>query len=116
MTTDQTQEIVREAQKRDDDPALLQGTAARVAMFVLALFMAVGPMLYYIPQFTGWRDVVGYCVALGMVACSPLLTLLVPRAEQERYRQALLDSERARQQYQTELAAQRAAKPPGGTP
>lgn len=108
MTTEETRSIVARAQAEDDDPALLSGTTARTTMFAFALLLVVGPMLYYIPEFHGWRDVVGWLVALLMAASSPLITLLVPRAEQERYRQALLDSEQNRAKMRGEMNELRA--------
>lgn len=108
MTTEETRSTVARAQAEDDDPALLTGIKARVAMFIFALLLVVGPMLYYIPEFRGWRDVVGWIVALLIASSGPLITLLVPRDEQERYRQALLESEQSRAKMRGEMNELRA--------
>jgi hypothetical protein len=73
-------------------------------MLGFALFLAVGPMLFFIPHFNGWRSVVGWVAGLGMAACSPLMAALIPRKEQERYRQALIESELRRRNLSTELS------------
>jgi hypothetical protein len=107
MTEDTHAEIVRSAIAEGDDPALLSGNRAKVAMLGFALFLAVGPLLFFIPYFDEWREVVAYIVALGMAACSPLIAALIPRKLQEQYRQALIESEQRRRQMHTEVVSMR---------
>lgn len=122
MTNDQHAEIVRSARDEGDrDPALLSGTKARIAMFVLSEILVIAPMLLWVPEFEGWRAVLGFVAALAMAAAGPAVALLIPRAIQEEYRQALIESEDRRSKLNTELARQRefaaglkAGKPAGG--
>jgi len=124
MTDSEQSQVVQQAA----DPALLSGRNAKFAMYLFACLLAVGPLLYYIPDFPNWRDVVGYLVAVGMAIASPTITLLIPKDVQEQYRQALLDADARNQQLHDRLQEMRATfeRPPtertratdrsGGTP
>lgn len=118
MTGDQHAAIVHRA-NTDRDPALLSGTSARVVMFVLSEVLVIAPMLLWVPEFEGWRAVLGFIAALAMAAAGPAIALLIPRAVQEEYRQALIESEERRAKLNSELvrsrefaATLRASSPP----
>lgn len=106
MTNDQHAAIVQRAEE-ERDPALLSGTKARVAMFVLSEILVIAPMLLWVPEFEGWRSVLGFVAALAMAAAGPAVALLIPRAVQEEYRQALIESESRRARLNLELSQSR---------
>ena len=107
MTDETHSEVVRTALAEDDDPAILTGMKAKVAMFFLAEILAVGPVLIFIPHFDGWREVVGWMMAVVLCAVGPAIALLIPRKQQEQYRQALIDSEARRRTLNVELVSSR---------
>jgi hypothetical protein len=80
-------------QSAERDAALLSGRAARFVMFLIAGLLASGPMLYYIPPFPGWREAVAWCSAFLISLAGVLSAFLIPKKEQEIYRQALLESD-----------------------
>lgn len=89
--------------------ALLSGRSARLTVWIFALICAAAPMLTYIPPFTGWRDIVGWWVLFLAALASPILTGLVPREDQEAFRQALVESEAQRRALHEELKTYRSS-------
>lgn len=100
MTDDTKAEVLTAAQQ---GKALLSGKKARLVVISFAMLGAAVPMLTYIPSFDNWRDVVAWSALFIWGMASPLIAGLVPKEEQEWYRQALLDSEAQRRAMHEEL-------------
>lgn len=103
-----------------DGPLLLSGAKARFLVICGALLAAAVPYLTFIPQFDGWRDVIAWIAGFASVLIGVLIAGLVPKQEQEWYRQALVDSEAQRRAVHAELQLYRSsggiARPKIGDP
>ncbi|MEO7973688.1 MAG: hypothetical protein ABIU84_08870 [Thermoanaerobaculia bacterium] len=100
MTDDTKAEVLVSAKQ---GKALLSGKKARLVVICYAILGASVPMLTYIPSFDNWRDVIAWTALFVWGISSPMLAGLVPKEEQEWYRQALLDSEAQRRAMHSEL-------------
>lgn len=96
MTDEQRNEIEELASRAGDTGPLLRGRPAQWVMFGLSELLVLCPMLFWIPEFDGWRAVVAWLAALTVMAVGPAIAALIPRELQEQYRQALVDSAEAR--------------------
>jgi hypothetical protein len=105
--TDETKaEVISSAQQ---GKALLSGKLARLFVMSFAILGAAVPMLTYIPRFDGWREVVAWVALFVWGLASPLIAGIVPKEEQEWYRQALLDSEAQRRAMHAEVQLYRSS-------